>query len=155
KNIEIQQMAINRASGKVYLAVRKQDEKKTVLMTVDGDGKIGEVSLEKVAHVVVPLPKGEKAAVNRITDLAWAKDRILVGAACSEQFASKIYTIPVPLDPKNKASGYSVETYHVAHGRWETKAPMSTIVPLERGGKQYVVGAFVCTPVVRYSLDKV
>ena len=157
KNVEIQQMAVNPASGKVYLAVRKQDEKKTVLLSVDGDGKIGEVSLENVAHVVVPLPgvDASKPTVTRVTDLAWAKDRILVGAASTEEFGSKVYTIPTPLDPKNKASGYSVETYHVAHGRWETKAPMSTIVPFESGGKQYVVGAFVCTPVVRYSLDKV
>jgi hypothetical protein len=157
KNVEIQQMAVNPASGTAYLAVRKQDEKKTVLLTVDGDGKIGEVSLENVAYVAVPLPKVEssKSNVNRITDVAWAKDRILVGAASNEEFGSKVYTIPTPLGPKNKASGYSVETYHVAHGKWETKAPMSTIVPYESGGKQYVVGAFVCTPVVRYSLDKV
>ena len=84
------------------------------------------MSLENVAYVAVPLPKVETSNVNRVTDVAWAKDRILAGAASNEEFGSKVYTIPTPLDPKNKASGYSVETYHVAHGRWETKAPMST-----------------------------
>jgi hypothetical protein len=152
-NVEIAHMTVNRASGTAYLAVRKQDERKTVIMTVDGDGKVGEVSLENVAHVVIPLPKGDKASVSRVTDLAWAKNRILVGAVANEEFASKIYTIPVPLDATKKASGFSTETYHVAHRRWETKAPMTTILPLERKGKEFIVGAFACTPVVRYSID--
>ena len=28
----------------------------------------------------------------------------------------------------------SAETYHVAHGRWETKAPMSVLIPFKEGG---------------------
>lgn len=153
KNIEITSLAVNPASGTAYILVRKQDERKNVIVTVDGEGNIGELSLENVAYVAVPLPNEGKSAVNRITDLAWAKDRILVGAASNEEFASKIFTIPAPLDAKAQANGFSAETYHVAHRKWETKAPMSSILPLERKGKQFVVGAFVCTPVVRYSLD--
>src|SRR5438067_246849 len=42
KNIEFVRLAVNGASGKAYLAVRKQDERKTVILTIDGDGKIGE-----------------------------------------------------------------------------------------------------------------
>ncbi len=48
---------------------------------------------------------------------------------------------------------HSAETYHVAHGKWETKAPMSTIMPFQEGGKTYVAGAFACTPVVKYPLE--
>jgi hypothetical protein len=135
--------------------VRKQDEKKSVIITVDGDGKIGEVALDKVDYVAVPLPKAEKVNVTKITDLAYAKDRILVGASSTEQFSSKVYSIPTPLDPANKASGFSTETFHVAHNQWETKAPMQTLIPLEQNGKKYVVGAFQCTPIVRYPLDDV
>jgi len=153
--IEITAMAVNRASGTAYLVVRKQDEKKSVIVTVDGDGKIGEVNLEKVDHVVVPLPKLDKAAVSKITDLTYAKDRILVGALANEEFASKVYSIPAPLDPAGKANGFSTETYHVAHGKWETKAPMTTIIPLEQKGKKYVVGAFACTPIVRYPVEDI
>jgi len=156
KNIEIVHLAINRASGTAYIVVRKQDEKakKSVILTVDGDGKIGEVNLEKVDYVAVPLPKGEKDTI-RITDLAWAKGRILVGGVNNEQFQSQVYSIPTPLDPANKATGFSTETYHVAHGKWETKAPMTTLIPLEQKGKQYVVGAFACTPVVRYPVEDI
>jgi len=154
KNIEIVTMAVNRASGTAYVVVRKQDEKKSVIVTVDGDGKIGEFSTEKVDYVAVPLPRSGKEGA-KITDLAFAKGRILVSGLAKEEFACKVFSIPTPLDPTNKATGFSTETYHVAHGKWETRAPMSSIIPYERDGKSYVVGAFACTPVVRYPLDDI
>jgi hypothetical protein len=73
----------------------------------------------------------------------------------NEKFKAKVYSIPTPLDSANKAIGFSTETYHVAHGKWETHAPMTTLIPYEQKGKKYVVGAFMCTPIVRYPLDDV
>ena len=46
---------------------------------------------------------------------------------------------------KTAFRAYSAETYHVAHGKWETKAPITSFVPLEENGKHYVVGSFACT----------
>src|SRR5262249_22591396 len=37
---------------------------------------------------------------------------------------------------------------------WETRAPMQTILPYEEDGKRYLVGAFTCTPLVKYPLDE-
>src|SRR5262249_24349948 len=76
KGIEIQHLAVNPASGKAYVLIRKQDDKKTLILTVDGDGKIAEFPLENVKYAAVPLPKGEKAPVNKVTDVAWAGDRV-------------------------------------------------------------------------------
>jgi hypothetical protein len=53
------------------------------------------------------------------------------------------------------ASIYSAETYHVQHGRWETKAPMSAIIPYTENNKKYIVGAFSCTPVVKYPVEAI
>ncbi len=50
---------------------------------------------------------------------------------------------------------YSAETYHVQHGKWETRAPMSVVIPLKEEGKTYVVGAFTCTPIVKYAIDEI
>jgi len=155
KNIELIHLAVNRASGTAYVALRKQDESKSLIVTIDGDGKINELALDKVAYVAVPLPTAPRAAVQKITDLSWAKGRVLVGAATSEEFACKVYSIPTPLSSKGQATGFSTETYHVSHRRWETKAPMTSLMPLEHKGKQYLVGAFACTPVVRYPLDDI
>jgi len=147
--VKFEGLAVNPASGRVYVLTRNGN--KSVIVTVDGEGKIGEVALEKVDHVVVPLPKG----TTQVTDVAYTKDRILVGGLSNEKFKAKVFSIPTPLDPANKATGFSTETYHVAHGKWETHAPMTTLIPYESKGKKYVVGAFMCTPLVRYSLDDV
>jgi hypothetical protein len=151
KGIEIVKLAVNPASQKVYIAVRKLQGKEDILLTLDGDGKVAEFPLEKVRHMRFALSAGDKSKVMKVTDLAWAGDRILVAAQANETFASKIFSIL----PKNEeAVCFSTETFHVAHNQWETKAPIRTVIPYEEGGKRYLVGAFTCTPIVKYALDE-
>lgn len=152
KNIKIVDLAVNPASGIAYLAVLK-DNKQSVILTVDSAGTIGEFVLDKVNYARAALPAGEKAPVTRITDLAWAGDRILVAGVANEEFGSKIFSIPLPLEHDVVGTIYSTETYHVSHGRWETKAPISTLMPFEEDGKKYLIGSFACTPLVKYPLD--
>jgi hypothetical protein len=73
-----------------------------------------------------------------------------VAAQANETFASKLFSIRLDSD---EPVAFSTETYHVAHGKWETKAPIRTLLPYVEGGKKYIVGAFTCTPIVKYSLD--
>lgn len=151
EDIQIQRIAVNPASRKAYIAVRNLKAKQDVLLTVDGAGKVEEFALDNVKYHQYALNAGEKA-VTLITDLIWAGDRILVAAQANETFASKIFSI-LPNEKTGVATCYSTETYHVAHKNWETKAPIRTIIPYEEDGKKYLVGAFTCTPIVKYALD--
>jgi hypothetical protein len=72
---------------------------------------------------------------------------------CNEEFASRIFTIPVPIKHGATASVFSAETYHVAHRKWETKAPIQSFVPYSSKEGTYVVGAFACTPVAKFKVD--
>lgn len=153
KGVEIIDMAVNPASGALYVAARKQDDKSYLIATVLPDGGIGHLSLDRVKHAVVPLPKGDKAPVSKITDLAWAGDRLVAAARCNEAFGSKIFSTSGALEHGKAGQLFSAETYHVSHRRWETKAPMSVLIPYEEDGQQYIVGAFSCTPVVKYPID--
>jgi hypothetical protein len=153
KAVDIANLAVNPASGTAYFSIRRQGDPRPLILTVDGSGKVNELALDAVKHVRIALPRGEKAPASKVTDLAWAGDRLLVAAQANEEFASKVYSIPTPLDAHSKPTVFSTETYHVSHRRWETKAPLSTVVPYEEDGKKYVVGAFVCTPIVKYPLD--
>lgn len=155
KGIEILDLATNPASGVAYFAVRKQDDKRYLILTLDGKGDIGEFSLEKVRYAKLSLPTGEQGAAHRITDIAWAGDRVLAAARSNEEFGSKLFTASVPIAHASPATIASTETYHVAHGKWETKAPMSTIMPFQEEGKQYIAGAFSCTPVVKYPVEAI
>ena len=151
--LEILDMAVNPASGKAYFAVKKKDDNAHAVLTVDGTGKIGELAMESVDYARLALDTGSGAKINRVTDIAWADDRAIVAGAANEEFASKIFVIRGPLSHEIKGLVHSAETYHVAHHKWETKAPMSAIIPYKEDDKTYVVGAFACTPVVKYSLD--
>jgi len=153
KGIEIVDLAVNPVTHVGYIAVRKQGDRKSLIFTIDGEGKIDEFALEKVKFARIELPADDKAPMTRVTDVAWAGDRLLVAGLANEQFASKIFSVSGPLSHEAKASVYSTETYHVAHGKWETKAPMTVLMPYEEDGKKYVAGSFACTPVVKYPLD--
>jgi hypothetical protein len=153
-DVELIDMAVNPLSKRAYLAVRRHDAKTDLVVTVDPAGKIEPLALDSVRHVRIQLPaSGSPGSAVRISDLAWAGDRLVAAARSNEEFASKILVIPGPLGPDSAAGIFSAETYHVAHGKWETKAPMSSLMPYEENGKFYVVGAFNCTPIVKYPLE--
>ncbi len=154
KGIEIIDMAVNPASGTAYLAVRKQDDKRYLIFTINSEGNIQELELEKVSYARIPLAGGA-SGISLITDVAWADDRIIAAGRSSETFSSKIFSIDAPLSHEIQGNAFSAETYHVSHRKWETKAPMSVVIPLKENGKTYVVGAFSCTPVVKYPLDAI
>lgn len=150
--IEIVDLAVNPETNVAYFAVRKQDDKASIVLTLDGAGDVGLVNLDSVDYVRVALPT-DGAPITKITDVAWAEEKLIAAAGASEEFASKIFVAPAPLKPDMSGELYSAETFHVAHNKWETKAPMSTIMPFQEGGKTYVAGAFACTPVVKYPLE--
>ncbi len=150
--IEVLDFAIDPATGMACFAVRKQDDKTYLIMTLRGD-EIGLLELDDVAYARIPLPAGDSAPVAKITDIAWAEDRLVAGATANEEFASKIFLVRAPLRHEEAGELHSAETYHVAHRRWETKAPMSVILPFKDGGQTWLAGAFACTPVVKYPLD--
>ena len=151
--VEIIDMAHNPVSGRLYFAVRKQDDKSSLLVRLGAGGELEHFPLKDVSYASIPLPQGDKAPVSKITDVVWVDGRLVAAARCNEEFASKIFATRGPLVHKDGGSLVSAETYHVQHGRWETKAPMSVMMPYEEDGKHYIVGAFSCTPVVKYPVE--
>ena len=154
KGITLIDLAVNPASGRIYVAVRSQAARGYVILTVDGSGKISEFPLAKVSYAVVKLSAGN-VRISRISDVAYADGRILAAGRGTGTFASKIFSINAPLSDDSEGTIVSAETYHVSHRKWETRAPMSVLVPYKENGKTYVVGAFACTPVVKFPVDNI
>ena len=150
--IEILDFAVNPETQAVFVAVRKQDDRSHLIIVVDDTKQLLEFELDDVRYAGTTLT-AQDAKINRITDAAWADDRIIAAGRSNESFASKIFSISAPLKDASTTASFSTETYHVAHGRWETKAPMSVVIPFKEDGQTYVVGAFSCTPVVKYPID--
>ena len=150
----IADMAVNSQSGNVYLSVRRKTDGQPAILVIDAQGKVKNFDLNEVDYIQVALPGGENSKIRNITGVALASDRLLAAAQSNEEFANKIYSIPLPLTHGTSADIYSAETYHVAHRKWETRAPIQSFVPYSNKGKNYVVGAFACTPIAKFPLDE-
>jgi hypothetical protein len=161
----IQDLAVNPASGKAYLSVTRGSgaDAVGVIVTVDGAGKISALSLKDVAHSKVLLPnapedkvagKGRRKSNNRnysVTDIAYVDGRVIVTGLTNEEFASNLRAIGFPF--KEADRGWSVEIFHGAHGRLETRSPVRTFVPLVIKGQPQIIAAYTCTPLVRFPLS--
>ena len=150
--IQIVDMAVNPTSGKVYLSVRNNAAKNVAIVQVDSSGKAKPLALASCSYVRVSLPAGDSVSIRNISDLALADKTLLVTGQSNEEFSSKIFSIPLPLDTAAAGSIYSAETYHVAHGKWETKAPIQSFIPFSDNGVPCVLGAFACTPLAKFPL---
>lgn len=147
-------MAVNPASGKIYFSATGRPGNQPLLLALSADGSIAPVALDSVAHVRMTLPSAENAQLRNVTDLAWGGDSVIVAGQSSEEFANKIYELPSPLENGENARFFSAETFHVAHNKWETKAPIQSFIPWEEDGDFYVVGAFACTPIAKFPISE-
>lgn len=150
ENITMKDMAVNPTSGRVYLAVSRKPDNATAIITIDADGKAAALDATTMKWSRVNLPGGTATKVTNVTDVACAGDRVIAAGSCNEEFASKIFSIPMPMENGGTASVFSAETYHVSHKKWETRAPISSFVCEVEDGKTNVVGAFACTPIAKF-----
>lgn len=162
RNILINDLAVNPATGNVYLSVSRGrgPDSIPVLIRVDAAGKVHEVLLENVRFAKAALPNAPENKVtgegrrrrNRrlesITDLTYADGRVLVAGLSNEEFASKLRSIPFPFNEIN--AGTSVEIFHGSHGRFETRSPVRAFVPYDIAGEPHVLAAYTCTPLVKF-----
>jgi len=158
----INDVAVNPASHNVYVAVSRGrgPDAVPVLLRVSGGGAIEPVKLDRVKFSRAELPDAPVEGVvgearrqsnprqESITDVAFFQDRVIVAGLSNEEFASTLRAIPFPF--KTVTGGTSVEIYHASHARFETRAPVRTLVPINVGKEPYVLAAYTCTPLVQF-----
>ena len=161
----IDDLAINPISRNAYLAVSRGrgPEAVPVLVRVKTDGQMDVISLDKVkfarAELTDPPVDGLTGQGNRqtnprresITDIAYLDGRLVVAGLSNEEFASTLRAIPYPFKAVDKPT--SVEIYHGAHGRFETRSPVRTFVPFKVANELNVLAAYTCTPLVQFPVS--
>lgn len=164
--ILVNDMAANPISHNVYLAVSRGrgPDAQPVLVRVKANGQLELFNADKLKHARAQLPdapvdgvlgEGNRQSNPRmesITDIQFFEDRLLVAGLSNEEFASTLRAIPFPF--QKVANGTSVEIYHGSHGRFETRAPVRTFVPIKVGNEPHVLAAYTCTPLVDFSLNE-
>ena len=170
REIIINDLAVNPASGKAYLSVARGrgPTAAAVIVRVDRSGKVEAVSLENVPFAKAnlaalpaapaanaPAPKkggfgGGSARSQAITDLAFVDGRVYIAGLSNEKFASRLVSIAYPFAIVD--NGTSVEIYHGAHGAYETRSPIRTFAPYKINGEPFLMAAYTCTPLVKFPI---
>jgi hypothetical protein len=154
-DLSIADMAVNPESGMIYVSAIRKTDNTSAIITFDANGKLTILDLTATRFVRVPLPVGEGSQIRAISGVEYTDGRVLAAGQSNEEFSSKIFSLPLPLTHGKSGDAFSTETYHVAHGRWETRAPIQSFIPYREGGEDYVVGSFACTPIAKFKVTDI
>ena len=164
RDVQIQDMAVHRPSGTVYLSLTRGRGAGAVpvITQIARGGEISEVDLGNVRHSKLELPNAPAADAKlyrwdsrtfTITDLEFIDGELYIAGLTNEEFASKLRRAPFPF--RGEVEVTSLEIYHGAHGAYETFAPIFSFVPYEIGGEDHLLAGYLCTPLVTFPLEEV
>ena len=163
RDLVIEDLAVAPRTGNVYVAVSRGrgEEAQPVLLRMRPAGDVEPVALADVPRSRLSL--GNQPAADAmmyrtpartltITDLELIDGEVWIAGLSNEEFASTLRRAKFPFTSGAEATG--LEIYHGAHGAFETFAPIYTFLPYEFEGKDHVIAAYLCTPLVTFSLDE-
>ena len=162
--IRVPDIAVNPASGAVYLAVARGAgaDAEHLILKADRNGNLTELDLDATPHTSVALAdqpdegkvdrRGAALRTDTITDLGYAAGKVIVAGLSNEEFASTLRAIPYPFTGASK--GAAIEIWHGAHGQYETNAPIRTFISYEFDGEPEILASYTCTPLVRIPVAK-
>jgi hypothetical protein len=156
----INDMKVDPISKDVYLSASRGRGPDAIplIARVNHSGKITILPLNGVKYSSVELsdaPNGDPSArmnprMFTITNMVYMNGNVLVTGLSNEEWSSALRSIPFPFKKDDEASkGATLRIWHSSHGRYETQAPIRTFVPYTIGGKEYVLAAYTCTPLVK------
>ncbi len=157
--IQINDLAVNPLSGNVYLSIARGrgPEAIPMIVRINASGQPEELSLENIRFARTNVPnapspdkkeRGQSLRNESITDLAYVDGRVFLAGLSNEEFSSRLIAIPFPFGGE-EADGASIEIYHGAHGRLETKSPIRTFAAYRIENQPYLMAAYTCTPLVK------
>lgn len=160
-DVVINDVAVNPASGAAYLSISRGrgPDGTPVVLRVNPQGELEEVSLESVAFAKAELPNAPEDRVvgqgrgrgnprqESITDIAFVDDQVIVAGLSNEEFSSNLRSISYPFQAADE--GASVEIFHGAHGRFETNSPVRTFAVYDIDNAAHLLAAYTCTPLVK------
>lgn len=162
--IRVPDIAVNPASGNVYLSVARGAgaDADYLILKADRAGQLTELDLAATPNTSVALVdqpdedkvdrRGNALRTDTITDLGYVAGKVIVAGLSNEEFASTLRAIPYPFAGAGK--GASIEIWHGAHGQYETNAPIRTFIAYDFDGEPEILASYTCTPLVRIPLAK-
>ena len=81
-----------------------------------------------------------------IVDLKFHAGEVFVAGVSNQEFSSTLRRIPYPFT--GSASETQLEIYHLAHGIYETRAPIRAMQFASIDGEDTLIAAYACSPLV-------
>ena len=139
KEITINDLAVNPETGNAFLTVSRGTgpAAKPVIIRVDASGKLGEFSLadKLFSQASIPNAAQDKGRQEVTTDLQFVDGQVIVAGLSNEEFASQLRVLAFPF--AKVEPGASVEIFHGAHGKYETRSPVRTFAVYNIGGSRH------------------
>lgn len=178
--IEINDMAAHPVSGEIFISVSRIGSyaSRPVLMKVTQDKQVELLDLstlsfkkQELSHypdqtttfrprgtMGPPSPrdiaKGDiKLSSLAILDMVYHENELFISGVAYDDFLSTLRRIPVPFNGAQSAA--NVEMYHIAHDQYETRAPIRAMSIHEVDGKDQLIAAYTCSPLVLVPLDEI
>lgn len=150
--VVVNDIAVHPVSFAVYLSVSRKGTPESRLFRIAAEKKplIQEVSVGEAKKAAVKLPDGTQPFDIAVTP----KNVILSSSGRDRTFSAELHRVPLPL-AEGKLAKAQTELYHAQHKAWETRAPLVAMAAFTMGGKEYIVGATKCTPVVRIPVEEI
>jgi hypothetical protein len=155
--VNVTDLAVDARTHNSFVAVMRGQgpAAKPALLRIDGAGKINLIDPSALQFTSVDLPnlpaastEGRNQRAQAITQVKYANGRVWASGLSNEEFASKLWSVAYPFTKAD--AGTSVEIYHGNHQQLETRAPMYAFLPYTIGNEPYVIGAYLCTPLVKF-----
>ena len=179
--LAINDMAVHPVTGEIFISVTRigNFESAPAIVKVSQDRQISLVDLSatdfkkqsldhypdqettfrprglgQMPPLVRDIAKGEiKLSSLAIMDMKFHNGELFVSGVAFDNFLSTLRRIPVPFDGKQSAA--NVEMYHISHDQFETRAPIRAMSIHEIDGKETLVAAYTCSPIVLIDLDDI
>jgi hypothetical protein len=159
--IMINDLRVNPISKNVYLSASRGrgPDAMPLVARVTGSGDVSLLSLDNIPHSSVSLtdvPASDPSArrnprMMTITDMNYVNGNLIVAGLSNEEWSSALRSIPFPF--KAAKEGATLQIWHASHGQYETQSPVRTFVPYTIAGKQYILAAYTCTPLVKIAVS--
>ena len=178
-NSKINDMVVHPKSGEVYISVTRGHGLDAIpaLIKIDVTNRLQVVdlpTLKSTSQALNKLPDGNQNFIIRgtmgpatikeieksklpmrtlsIMDIQYHKGEVFVAGITNEDFCSALRRMPYPFNGKESIS--NIEMFHIAHDEYETRAPIRAFVIKNIDGKDQMVAAYTCSPLVLISLDE-
>lgn len=159
-NVRINELVVHPQSKRMYMSVTRGqgDSAMPALVRSDAKGNLEEVGLDNIPFAKASIDnapaedakdrRGRSLRANTISDVRFSDGVLYVAGLSNEEFASSLRRIPYPF--KGESASSTLEIFHVAHGQYETHAPIRTFMPFNLGGEPHILASYTCTPLVAF-----